>query len=205
TSPSYPRVLSLPQRAATPPQPHSFPTRRSSDLLDLQYYIWKDDLTGHLLAREAWAAAERGVRVRILLDDLNAAGLDPQWLALDAHPLIELRLYNPFRNREGAWRMLELVQRAFSINHRMHNKAWIADGRVAIIGGRNIGEEYFSAGAEVNFRDLDLLLFGPAVAQAGEIFDAFWNSAAAVPIGKLDDPPDDALDQVIAAFEDEAL
>lgn len=173
--------------------------------LDLQYYIWKDDLTGHLLAREAWAAAERGVRVRILLDDLNAAGLDPQWLALDAHPLIELRLYNPFRNREGAWRMLELVQRAFSINHRMHNKAWIADGRVAIIGGRNIGEEYFSAGAEVNFRDLDLLLFGPAVAEAGGIFDAFWNSAAAVPIGNLDDPPGDALDQVIAAFEDEAL
>ena len=174
--------------------------------LDLQYYIWKDDLTGHLLAREAWAAAERGVRVRILLDDLNAAGLDPKWLALDGHPRIELRLYNPFRNREGPWRTVELVQRAFSINHRMHNKAWIADGRVAIIGGRNIGEEYFSAAAEVNFRDLDLLLFGPEVAKASAIFDAFWNSPAAVPIERLDDDtPGEAIARVVASFEDEAL
>src|SRR5690606_6997397 len=122
--------------------------------LDLQYYIWHDDCTGHLLVREVHAAAERGVRVRILLDDMNAAGRDPQWMALDAHPNVELRLYNPFRNRSGIERGLELVQRVFSVNHRMHNKAWIADGRVAIIGGRNIGEEYFAAAGTVNFRDL---------------------------------------------------
>lgn len=179
--------------------------RRAGRSLDLQYYIWQDDLTGHLLAREAWAAAERGVRVRILLDDLNAAGLDPQWLALDAHPGIELRLYNPFRNREGLWRVVELVQRVFSINHRMHNKAWIADGRVAIIGGRNIGGEYFAADAEVNFRDLDLLLLGPAVAQASDIFDGFWNSPAAVPIASLDNVPATRAENVIASFNDEAL
>ncbi|WP_036139109.1 phospholipase D-like domain-containing protein, partial [Novilysobacter defluvii] len=134
--------------------------RKAGRSLDLQYYIWNDDLTGGLLARELYAAAERGVRVRLLLDDLNTRGLDPKWVALDAHPGIEIRLYNPFRNREGVWRLVEMVQRVFSINHRMHNKAWIADGRLAIVGGRNIGEEYFAADPDVNFRDLDLLLFG---------------------------------------------
>ena len=173
--------------------------------LDLQYYIWNDDLTGHLLAREAHAAAERGVRVRILLDDMNAAGLDPQWMALDVHPNIELRLYNPFRNRSGIERGLELVQRVFSVNHRMHNKAWIADGRVAIIGGRNIGEEYFAADGEVNFRDLDVLLFGPAVAEASAIFDQFWNSSAVVPMAALHEPSGEDLRDALAGFDDEAL
>ena len=82
-------------------------------------------------------------------------------MALDAHPNIEIRLYNPFRNRTGILRMVEMVQRFFSVNHRMHNKSWIADGRVAIVGGRNIGEEYFSARTDVNFQDLDLLVAGP--------------------------------------------
>lgn len=85
------------------------------------------------------------MRVRILLDDLNAEGIDPQLMALDAHPNIELRLYNPFRNRQGLARLFEMVHRVFSLNYRMHNKAWIADGRVAVVGGRNIGEAYFSA------------------------------------------------------------
>ncbi|MDQ2701640.1 MAG: phospholipase D family protein [Pseudomonadota bacterium] len=179
--------------------------QRAGRSLDLQYYIWNDDLTGHLLAREAHAAAERGVRVRILLDDMNAAGLDPQWMALDAHPNIELRLYNPFRNREGLVRGIELVQRVFSVTHRMHNKAWIADGRVAIIGGRNIGEEYFAADATINFRDLDLLLFGPAVVEASAIFDRFWNSDAVVPISALRLASARDLDRAIADFNDEAL
>jgi len=159
--------------------------RRAGRSLDLQYYIWHDDLTGRLLGREAWLAAERGVRVRMLLDDMNAEGLDPGLLALDAHPNIEIRLYNPFRNRGGLLRVYELVQRIVSVNHRMHNKAWIADGRMAVVGGRNIGEEYFGAGKETNFRDLDMVLFGPAVAQASSVFDTYWNSAAAVPIAAL--------------------
>ena len=91
----------------------------------------------------------------------------------------------PFRNRDGIGRLFEMVQRVFSVSHRMHNKAWIADGRVAVVGGRNIGEEYFSANPEVNFRDLDLLLFGPAVKQASTIFDDYWNSTAAVPVAAL--------------------
>lgn len=160
-------------------------SQRAGRSLDVMYYIWHDDIPGHLLARELHAAAERGVRVRLLLDDLNAHGLDPAMMALDAHPNIQLRLYNPFRNRGGLRRIVEMVQRVFSINHRMHNKAWIADSQVAIIGGRNIGAEYFDARDDINFRDLDLLLAGPAVEQASRLFDDYWNSAAVVPIAAL--------------------
>ena len=160
-------------------------TERAERSLDLQYYMWKDDLIGHLMARALHDAAERGVRVRILLDDMNAQDKDALMMALDTHPNIEIRLYNPFRNRNGPWRMVEMVQRFFSVNHRMHNKSWIADGRVAIVGGRNIGEEYFSARPDVNFRDLDLLVAGEAVGQANTVFDDYWNSEAAVPIAAL--------------------
>ena len=159
--------------------------QRAGRSLDVMYYIWKDDLPGHLMAGELYQAAERGVRVRLLLDDLNVHGLDPQMLAIDVHPNIEVRVYNPFRNRDSILRLLEMVQRVFSINHRMHNKIWLADNRAVIIGGRNIGAEYFDEHADVNFRDLDLLLAGPAVEQSSRIFDAYWNSAAAVPISAL--------------------
>jgi putative cardiolipin synthase len=154
--------------------------------LDLQYYIWKDDQQGRLLVREVLLAADRGVRVRVLLDDNNARGKDRAILALDSHPQIEVRLFNPARNREGSWgRAAELLLRALSLNRRMHNKAWIADGRAAIVGGRNIGDEYFDAAPQVNFQDADLLLVGPAVAQASAIFDEFWNSGAVIPIRAL--------------------
>lgn len=160
-------------------------TAQAGRSLDLQYYIWHDDLIGHLMAKALHEAAERGVRVRILLDDMNAKDKDALMLALDRHPNIEIRLYNPFRNRTGLLRMVEMVQRFFSVNHRMHNKSWIADGRVAIVGGRNIGEEYFSARTDVNFQDLDLLVAGPAVEQANRIFDDYWNSEAAIPVSAL--------------------
>ena len=172
--------------------------------LDLQYYIWHDDLTGRLLGREAWRAAERGVRVRMLLDDMNAEGMDSKLLLLDSHPNIELRLYNPFRNRSGPARIVELIQRIFSVNHRMHNKAWIADGRVAVVGGRNIGVEYFGAGDDVNFRDLDVVLFGPAVAETSAMFDRYWNSAAAVPLKGLARAPVGGFDELGEAIETEA-
>ena len=178
--------------------------RRAGRSLDLQYYIWHDDLTGRLLGREAYLAAQRGVRVRLLIDDMNAEGLDSKLLALDKHENVEIRLYNPFRNRKGIWRLLELAQRVFSVNHRMHNKAWIADGRVAIVGGRNIGEEYFDAGEDVNFRDLDLLLFGPAVADASKIFDQYWNSPAAVPLAALTHKYPRELEDLVAGVRREA-
>lgn len=178
--------------------------RQAGRSLDLQYYIWHDDLTGHLLAREAWRAAERGVRVRLLLDDISAGGKDRPLLVLDGHPNIEVRLYNPFRNREGIARLLEMLQRAFSLNHRMHNKAWIADGRVAIVGGRNIGLEYFGASQDSNFHDLDLLMFGPEVAQASAIFDDFWNSGAAVPLSDLGRLRMDDIRAIVERVGDEA-
>ncbi|QSX77982.1 phospholipase D family protein [Agrilutibacter solisilvae] len=178
--------------------------RRAGRSLDLQYYIWHDDIAGRMLAREAWLAAERGVRVRMLLDDMNAEGLDPGLLTLDAHPNVEIRLYNPFRNRGGVGRVLELVQRLVSVNHRMHNKAWIADNRMAVVGGRNIGVEYFAAGEETNFRDLDMVLMGPAVAQASGVFDAYWNSAAAVPIVALSEKAAADMAAMVATVAAEA-
>jgi cardiolipin synthase C len=178
--------------------------RQAGRSLDLQYYIWHNDLTGRLLGREVYLAAQRGVHVRMLLDDMNGAGNDAGLLALDAHPNIEIRLYNPFRNRGGLWRMLELVQRLYSVNHRMHNKAWIADGRVAVLGGRNIGEEYFDASTETNFRDLDVVLFGPTVSQASAVFDAYWNSDGVVPIEALADKYPRELDKLVSRVRKEA-
>src|SRR5690606_21548327 len=178
--------------------------RQAGRSLDLQYYIWHDDLTGHLLMYEAWKAAERGVRVRMLLDDINTSGKDASLLALDSHDNIEIRAYNPFRNGDGVARVIEMIQRMFSITYRMHNKAWIADNQVAIVGGRNIGIEYFDAHNQTNFRDLDVLLFGPAVSQASAIFDDFWNSDAVVPIAQLNRKPRQKLESVLAGIKEEA-
>lgn len=179
-------------------------SQRAGRSLDVMYYIWKDDIPGHLMAHELYQAAERGVRVRLLLDDLNMHGFDPAMAAIDAHPNIEVRLYNPFRNRGGLWRLVEMVQRVFSINHRMHNKAWIADNQVAIIGGRNIGAEYFDAREDVNFRDLDLLLLGPSVGQASAIFDDYWNSQAVVPIAALNPHTRQQLDALLQTVDMES-
>lgn len=155
---------------------------RAGRSLDLQYYAWKADHVGRVLGDEILAAAERGVRVRIILDDINHTGHDPVLLALNAHPNIEIRIHNPLRARGGVWRLVEMIQRIQALNHRMHNKCWIADGRVAIVGGRNIGAEYFEANRERNFRDLDLMAIGPAVEGASRAFDAYWNCGGVIPI-----------------------
>ncbi len=153
-------------------------TRSATSSLDLMYYIWHDDGAGRLLMREVVAAADRGVRVRILLDDINPRKSDAAYLALNAHRNIELKLFNPSGMRNGSLlRGLEMVARLFAMTRRMHTKAWIADGKAAIVGGRNVGDAYFDA-AETNFRDLDVLLFGNAVEQTSAIFDQFWNSRA---------------------------
>lgn len=160
--------------------------RTAGRSLDLQYYYWKDDLTGTLLAHEIVAAADRGVRVRLLLDDINTRTGDRTYLALDAHPNIELRLFNPTRARSSSFkRGIEMVLRAFSTTRRMHNKAWIADGRLAIVGGRNIGDAYFDAADRANFHDMDVMMVGDAVPQAQAVFDQFWNSSLVVPIRAL--------------------
>ncbi|WP_114966081.1 phospholipase D-like domain-containing protein [Alkalilacustris brevis] len=154
--------------------------------LDLVYYIWRDDMTGRLLARELMAAADRGVRVRLLLDDVNAQGLDPKFRALNGHPGIEVRLFNPIRNRGNALRRgLEILLSWVRFNRRMHAKFWIADGRLAITGGRNIGNDYFDAPTDFGRRpnrDADILMLGPLVDEAGTLFDSYWNSSEALPI-----------------------
>ncbi len=138
--------------------------------LDLQYYIWHSDATGRYLAHEALAAADRGVRVRMLLDDMDARSRDGLLMALDQHPQIEIRLFNPFVTRSGVLRTLgELFSSGSRLNHRMHNKAWIADGRITLVGGRNIGDEYFAASSAVNFVDLDVILAGPVVEEATRV------------------------------------
>ena len=160
--------------------------REAGRSLDVQYYIWHDDLTGRLLKEALISAAERGVRVRMLIDDMNGAGRDDVLLAMDALPNLEVRLFNPARNRNTALRRaLEMALRLVSTNRRMHNKAWIADNRVALVGGRNIGDEYFDASESTNFHDADLLLVGDGVRQASRIFDQFWNSAEVIPLRAL--------------------
>lgn len=160
--------------------------RAAQRSLDIQYYLWHHDITGRLLQNELYAAAERGVRVRLLLDDMSKSGRDEELLALDKHPNIEIRLFNPGRNRTSSIRRaIEIGLRFISFNRRMHNKAWIADNRVALVGGRNIGDEYFGANSQGNFRDTDLMLFGPAVEQTSQIFDAFWNADEVIPIRAL--------------------
>lgn len=160
--------------------------RQAGRSLDLQYYLWQGDLTGRLLAAEIIAAADRGVRVRLLLDDINTHRYDRSYLALNAHPNILVRLFNPSLARGGLLRRgLEMMLRFVQITRRMHNKAWITDGRIAVIGGRNIGDAYFDAGQDANFRDLDLLALGAVVRQAESAFDKYWNSRAVIPIGAL--------------------
>lgn len=135
--------------------------RAAERSLDVQYYIWHNDMTGTMLLEALHAAADRGVRVRLLLDDNGTAGLDKVLAALDAHPMIEVRLYNPFVLR---WpKPLGYVTDFSRLNRRMHNKSFTADNQATIIGGRNIGDEYFGATSGVLFTDLDVLAIGAAV------------------------------------------
>jgi putative cardiolipin synthase len=159
--------------------------RSARSSLDLMYYLWHDDRSGRMLMDEVFEAAERGVHVRMLLDDINPRHCTAEFAALGRHPNIELKLFNPTRIRGlGPLRTLELVLRRFAMTRRMHNKALIVDDRAAIVGGRNIGDAYFDA-ADTNFRDLDLLMIGRGVAETRRIFDAFWDFEAAKPIGGL--------------------
>jgi putative cardiolipin synthase len=154
--------------------------------LDIQYYIWHDDLTGRLLAAELLHAADRGVRVRVLVDDFDLRAKDAVLQTLDTHPRIDVRVFNPFATSPGVvGTTLEILWRGNRLNRRMHNKAWIADGQLAVVGGRNIGDEYFGAAEGRNFSDLDLALAGPAVGQVSAVFDRYWNSPVAVRIGTL--------------------
>jgi len=174
--------------------------------LDAQYYLWHDDLTGRAIGRELVRAADRGVRVRVLLDDVTARGHDEELATLAAHEHIEIRLFNPFRTRGSTLgNGLEFIFGGGRVNYRMHNKLWIADSQLAIVGGRNIGDEYFGAHEGVNFGDLGVLMAGHVVADADADFDEFWNSDSVVPISAFAHPKDAdaALAKKRAAQEDQ--
>lgn len=148
--------------------------------IDAQYYIWHDDLTGKVMHNKLLAAADRGVRVRLLLDDLDTAGKEETLRYLDAHPNIEVRLFNAFPSRKS--RTGGFVSDFGRLNHRMHNKTITMDNQATIFGGRNIGDEYFDAAEEVGFSDLDALAIGPVVNEVSEQFDLYWNCEWAYPL-----------------------
>ena len=151
--------------------------------LDVQYYIWHDDTTGHLLMQSLYQAAERGVRVRLLLDDNNTGGMDKLLASVDAHPNIEIRLFNPFMQR--TLRPLGYLSDFFRLNRRMHNKSFSADGLVTITGGRNVGDEYFGFGSGVMFADLDITTVGPAAKEVEQDFDRYWASESSYPLQSI--------------------
>jgi putative cardiolipin synthase len=167
---------------------------RAERTLDVQYYIIEQDASARLLLRHVSAAADRGVRVRILVDDLNTSGEDRSFQRLGLNPHIEVRFFNPFAGgRLALWtRFLFALNDIARINHRMHNKLFVADNAIAITGGRNIGDQYFVRNDQNNFIDLDVVAAGAVVPQLSDSFDAFWNSRYAYPIRSLTQQAGDA-------------
>ncbi len=151
--------------------------------LDIQYYIWQLDMSGTLLFEALHRAADRGVRVRLLLDDNNTSGLDMILAMLDAHPNIQVRLFNPFMYRD--WRLLGYLTDFWRLNRRMHNKTFTADNQATIIGGRNVGDPYFGAGQGALFMDLDVLAIGPVVKAVSRDFDRYWASGSSYPAARI--------------------
>jgi putative cardiolipin synthase len=151
--------------------------------IDVQYYMFHQDTVGRLLIRELVAAADRGVRVRMLIDDMYGGQADAVWLALDVHPNVEVRLFNPFVR--GRSKNLQFVTRLKTVNHRMHSKSFTVDNQISIVGGRNIGDEYFNADQNLAFADLDVMTIGPVVPNVSQEFDQYWNSEPAYPVATL--------------------
>jgi putative cardiolipin synthase len=168
--------------------------RAATKTLDMQYYIANEDNTGKLLLGAALYAADRGVRVRMLVDDLNFKDIDQIMAALNSHDKIEIRVFNPYGSAQRSFS--ERTQNFFTnLSHftrRMHNKAMIADNQIAIVGGRNLGDEYFSASPTLQFRDLDVFAAGPVTQEISASFDDYWNSSLAYPLRALNKQKFDA-------------
>jgi len=158
-------------------------TELAQRTIDVQYFLWEPDATGRLLADYLLRAADRGVRVRILLDDVNLKERDRSLAAFDAHPNIEMRLFNPFATRSS--HVAGFLTDYDRVNHRMHNKLLVMDNAIAVVGGRNMADPYFEVDPKSNFRDLDVVAAGPVVRDLSKVFDRFWNGPWAVPIGAL--------------------
>lgn len=169
--------------------------------IDVQYYIWRNDVTGMLLLGNLLKAADRGVRVRILLDDMNTGGMDDKLALVDAHPNVEVRLFNPFRTRGLRW--LGYLTDFDRLNRRMHNKSFTVDNLATVIGGRNVGDEYFGAGEAVMFTDLDMVGVGPVVKDVSAQFDQYWASASSYPVrGFLAPPQPDQVQAIQAQMQE---
>ena len=155
----------------------------AEETLDMQYFIWKGDASGDLILDHVIKAADRGVRVRILIDDIYIIGEDRSVAALSQHPQIEVRLFNPMEGRSSSMFLfvLEFLGSIEQLNHRMHNKLIVADNRFAIVGGRNLGNEYFGLNPKHNFTDFDVLAFGPVAKKISSSFDIYWNNQWAYP------------------------
>ncbi|PIL68414.1 phospholipase D family protein [Acinetobacter baumannii] len=152
--------------------------RNAKETIDLQYYIWTNDFVGNLILHELLKAADRGIKVRLLIDDQNGIKLDGILRSLLQHTNFEIRLFNPYKFRY--LRIFDYLFRFKKVNHRMHNKLIIADGSIAVTGGRNISSEYFEASSKFQFTDMDILFYGHAVRHAQAVFADFWESTLSV-------------------------
>ena len=175
---------------------------RAERSLDVQYYMIKNDIIGRVFFSSLVRAADRGVKVRLLIDDITTGGMDKGLTAVSDHPNVELRLFNPFANR--GLRALDVwdLQR---LNRRMHNKSFTVDGQYTVIGGRNISTEYFAYNNDYNFADLDTLAVGPVVSDTADMFDSYWNHRKAIPFEQLSrQKPDNGarMDALRAALEE---
>lgn len=176
--------------------------QRATRTLDVQYYAIFVDESGSLLLGEMIDAARRGVRVRLLLDDLHTSGKEFDLALLASIPNIEVRVFNPFATRGfGPARLLEFMADGERLNRRMHNKAWIADNVGAIIGGRNLGNKYFSGPSETLFADLDVLTFGPVTREISRSFDRYWNSEWALPVIAIENADREEMAVRLAEFD----
>ncbi|KPJ91460.1 MAG: hypothetical protein AMJ55_11745 [Gammaproteobacteria bacterium SG8_15] len=169
--------------------------------IDVQYYIWHDDDVGDLLSVALIGAAERGVRVRVLIDDIGLGASDEGLITVDTHPNIEIRLFNPRINR--AWRAVESVFSFARINRRMHNKSFTVDNQATIVGGRNVGNEYYDADPNVNFKDFDVLALGPVAQEVTASFDKYWNSDLAIPVAEIIEPSSKSIVDVVKTVVDQ--
>ena len=156
--------------------------------LDLQYFIFRYDDTGQLIVNALLAAADRGVHVRVMIDDGQSVAGDEQIATLVAHPQIEVRVFNPFAYRGHSWlaRGVEFMFHPGRLDYRMHNKLMVVDNAVALIGGRNIGNQYFQMDPESQFADADVFAAGPIARQLSATLDEYWNSPFAIPAKALE-------------------
>jgi len=175
---------------------------RAERTIDAQYYLLKPGITGKAFIYALLSAADRGVRVRLLLDDMFTSGYDAGMAGLDSHPNFEIRIFNPFASRSA--RFWDGITSFSRINRRMHNKSFTVDNQMTLIGGRNIADEYFGARVDAKFGDLDVVAIGPVVQEVSNMFDSYWNHERAAPVPAFANMPDDPaaeLERIRAELE----